>query len=528
METLSQLQQANLDSLRYFWPELVLTLGVLAVFVADILVRDSERRVEILTGLTLTTLFAAAASTLMLGGADAHVLFSGLLVHDSLAIFFKWLFLAATAIAVVMAVPSREIVPARLGEYFALLLAMCLGMNLMAASVDFLMVYLSLEMVSIVSYILAGYRRHDRKAAEAALKYVIYGAVASSVMLFGISYFYGALGTTDLNAMGRALGYFGTQLNNKIPLVKAGGQLMLLVGMLFVLSGIGYKVASVPWHMWCPDVYEGSPTPFTAFLSVAPKAAGFAVAMRVFFGAMGQIGTGELDQVARAVAGLPWPAVLGAIAAATMTLGNFAALGQTNLKRLLAYSSIAHAGYLMMGLSTASNLGNMSVLMYLTFYLLMNLGAFLVVEMVARSTGSESIFDYRGLGKRAPFAAVSFAILLFSLTGLPPLAGFVGKFYLFYAVVQKAGVVAAAGESAAGWWALALIGVLNSAVSLYYYARVVKAMFLEKTEQSRPLEFPATYTTLLAGLTAAVVVFGLYWAPISEAAAEAITSMTGG
>jgi NADH-quinone oxidoreductase subunit N len=279
--------------------------------------------------------------------------------------------------------------------------------------------------------------------------------------------------------------------------------------------------------MWCPDVYEGAPTPFTAYLSVAPKAAGFAVALRVFFGGMAYVPTGELDQVAKIAADVPWPAILGVVAAVTMTLGNFAAINQNNLKRLLAYSSIAHAGYIMMGVACASNMGNMSVLVYLSFYLLMNVGAFLVVEMVSRAGGSESIFEYRGLARRAPFAAVAFAILLFSLTGLPPLAGFIGKFYLFYAVIQKAGAVSAAGGDPAGWWTLAVVGVLNSALSLYYYARVVKAMFLEKGDTERPLEFPMAYTGLLAGLTALVLVFGVYWAPISEAAANAIKSMAG-
>jgi NADH-quinone oxidoreductase subunit N len=522
---LLNLQQANLESLRYFWPETILTLGVLVLFVADLLVKRSESRGMILAGITFAVLAGAAAATWFLGDVPARPLFSGLIVHDSLGIFFKWIFLAATAMAVWMAVPSKEIALARQGEYFALLVAMCLGLNLMSTSVDLLMVYLSLEMVSLISYILAGYRRADRRAAEASLKYVIYGGVASGVMLFGMSYIYGLLGTTDLNALANALGRLGPQMNNALPVSRLGGQLGLLVALIFVLSGIGYKVASVPWHMWCPDVYEGAPTPFTAFLSVAPKAAGFAVAMRVFFGGMAQVGTGELDQMARAAAGMPWPAVLGAVAAVTMTLGNLAALNQNNLKRLLAYSSIAHAGYIMMGVAVASNLGNMSVLVYLTFYLFMNVGAFLVVEMVSRSNNSESIFEYRGLSKRAPFAAVAFAILLFSLTGLPPLAGFIGKFYLFYAVVQKAG--ASAPGDATGWWALAVIGALNSAVSLFYYARVVKAMFLEKGRDETALEFPMSYTGLLAGLTALVVFFGVYWAPVSEAAANAIKSMAG-
>jgi NADH-quinone oxidoreductase subunit N len=523
---LNDIQRANLDSLLYFWPEIILVAGVLGLFIADIVVRG-EKRVPVLVGLAYAALLGSAATTWYMADVPAATIFSKLLVHDALAIYFKWLFLVATGVAVWMAVPSKEIARARLGEYFALLLAMCLGMNLMAASVDLLMVYLSLEMVSLISYVLAGYRRADRRAAEASLKYVIFGAVASGIMLFGISYLYGLLGTTDLDQMHSLLQSFAQGIARRGALATAGGQTALLVAVVFVLCGIGYKVASVPWHMWCPDVYEGSPTPFTAYLSVAPKAAGFAVALRVFFGGMSAVDGPGLDKVAQIAANVPWPAILGAVAAVTMTLGNLAALNQNNLKRLLAYSSIAHAGYVMMGLSSASNLGNMSVLLYLSFYLLMNLGAFLVVEMVTRAGGSESIFEYRGLSKRAPFAAVSFAIILFSLTGLPPLAGFIGKFYLFYAVVQKAGSVSALGGDPTGWWALALIGVLNSAVSLYYYARVVKAMFLEKSDDERPLEFPVSYTGLLACLTGGLVIFGIWWAPISDAATNAIKAMVG-
>jgi len=520
--TLAQIQNANVESLRYFWPEAMLILGAMGLFIADLVFKKPEKRVAPLAGLALLVLLASAAATWMLGGAAGKSLFNGLLVHDSLALYFKWFFLGATALAIWIAAPSREIVPERMGEYFALLLAMCLGLNLMACSTDLLMVYLSLELVSLISYVLAGYRRADRRAAEASLKYVIYGGVASGVMVFGISYIYGLLGTTDLTVLAHNLARFNPA-TAALPLSRAGGQLALIVAVVFVLAGIGYKVASVPWHMWCPDVYEGAPTPFTAFLSVGPKAAGFAVALRFFFGAMATVGSDQPEQVARIVAGVPWPAILGAVAAATMTLGNFAAINQTNLKRLLAYSSIAHAGYIMMGLASGTNIGNQSVLIYLTIYLFMNVGAFLVVVAVAHGGRSESIFEYRGLGKRTPFAAIALAVFLFSLTGLPPLAGFVGKFYLFAAVIVKAR--ASHGIDATGWWGLALIGVLNSAISLFYYARVVRAMFLEKPVEETKVEIPLTYSGLLVGLVAAVLVFGVWWSPIADAAQNAVRAM---
>jgi NADH-quinone oxidoreductase subunit N len=514
------IQKINVESLSFFGPELVLTTGILVVFLADLFLRHKENRVFVLTLLAGGVLVAASFATFLLPSGATQALFNRLIVHDPLATFFKWLFLCATALAVWLASSSKEIGAERMGEYLGLLLAMCLGMNLMASSTDLLMIYLSVELVSLASYVLAGFRKGDRRAAEASLKYVIFGGVASGVMLFGMSYIYGLFGTTDVTVLAAEMKHLSSELFLSRALGgKAAAELALLVSVVFVLAGIGYKVASVPWHMWCPDVYEGAPTPFTAFLSVGPKAAGFAVAIRFFFGGMAESGPG-LEQVATIVSDVPWPAVLGVVAAITMTLGNFAALNQTNLKRLLAYSSIAHAGYLMMGLSSGTNMGNLAVLLYLVVYLLMNVGAFAVVEAVSRAAGSESIFEYRGLSKRAIFPAIAFAVFLFSLTGLPPLAGFIGKFYLFYAVLLKAS--SAAGVSAAGWWALALIGVLNSAVSLFYYARIVKAMFLETGVDERPIEVSLSQSSLMGGLVAAILILGVYWGPLHDAAQFAL------
>jgi len=276
-----------------------------------------------------------------------------------------------------------------------------------------------------------------------------------------------------------------------------------------VLAGVGYKIASVPFHMWCPDVYEGAPTPFTAFLSVGPKAAGFAVAIRFFFAAFEQQvpGGGYAP-----ITDLPWPAIIGIISAITMTLGNLTAIVQSNLKRMLAYSSIAHAGYLLMGLAAASAAGVQSILVYLIVYVLMNVGAFLVIIAVARVTGGEQITDFRGLGSKAPIAALALTVFLFSLTGIPPFAGFAGKYLIFAAVMQRGGF----------WYVLlAVIGVLNSAVSLFYYARIIKAMYLEDAVDERPLEVPAVYTGLLVALAVPILALGLYWAPLVRWAANA-------
>ncbi len=506
MTELLPLVHENLSSVGFFRPELALTFGTMALFLVDLAWMKHPGRAGRLAASALLVL-AVTAGLLAAQPVEARALFNGMIVNDGFATFFKWLFLAAAALTVMVAAPGKEFPPARLGEFYALLMAIVLGMFLMASAKDLLMVYLAIELVSMTSYVLAGFRKGDRRAAEASLKYVIYGGVASGVMLFGMSYLYGLLRTTDLFELAGAV-----QSLQATGLPAAATKLTLVVALVFVTAGIGYKVAAVPWHMWCPDVYEGAPTPFTAFLSVGPKAAGFALALRFFYGALSDP-SGVVGGLPVAVAGLPWPAVVGVMSAVTMTLGNLTALSQTNLKRLLAYSSIAHAGYALMGLAAASDLGTQAIMIYMAIYLVMNLGAFLVVILVAEATGSESILDYRGLARRHPLAATSFAIFLFSLTGIPPFAGFVGKWYLFYAVLER---VPGPGG---GWYAvLALIGAVNSAISLYFYARIIRAMFIDPPSVADPAPIRASpvYNVLLGSAAVAILVFGLWWTPIID------------
>jgi NADH-quinone oxidoreductase subunit N len=493
----------NVSSLAFFLPETAISVGVMLVFLLDVLWQKSPRRRVLLTW-SMAAVLAVAALALVFQPAAPASLFNRMLVSDGLGTFFKWLFLATTAYTAGIVTHSSEIPDERLGEFYALLLAILLGMMLMAVSSDLLMVYLSLELVSMVSYVLAGFRKGNERSHEAALKYVIYGGVASGIMLFGISYLYGLFGTTDVLLLAPKIKAFSSDLFLASSLGgSAGAQLAMVVAVVFVLAGVGFKMASVPWHMWCPDVYEGAPTPFTGFLSVGPKAAGFAVAIRFFcVGFTEQTAKGLLNTTT-----VPWPAILGILAAITMTLGNLTALSQTNLKRLLAYSSIAHAGYLLMGLAAASALGFQSVLVYLVIYLFMNLGAFLVVSVIATQTGSESISEYRGLIKRAPFTAIAFTVFLFSLTGLPPLAGFTGKYLLFAALLQRGG----------SWYvALAIVGGINSAISLYYYVRIIKAMVLDKPFTEVRVAIPRVYGALMLGSVAALLYFGLFWSPLYD------------
>ena len=489
----------NVRSTGWFRPELVLTLGTLALFMLDLAWRRSESRARLLGAATLAVL-GLAAVLLAAQPPTAQSLFNGMIANDAFAIFFKWLFLAGGALTVLIAGPSLAYPASRIGPFYALLVAIVLGLFLMASATDLLMIYMAIELVSMVSYALAGYSKGDRKASEAALKYVIYGGVASGAMVFGMSYLYGLLGTTDITRFADAIARVPATMPHRLGLI---------LSIVLVSSGVGYKIAAVPWHMWAPDVYEGAPTPFTAFLSTGPKAAGFAMAARLLWGSLDV--PGSMMGLSVPVGNVPWPAVVGVISAVTMTLGNLTALPQTNVKRLLAYSSIAHAGYALMGLAANSFVGTQAVMLYMLAYLVMNLGAFLAVIVVERYTGSPSIFEFRGLGRRAPLAAVSMAVFLFALTGLPPSIGFTGKYWLFVAVIDR--VPGPDGS----WYAwLAIIAALNTAVALYYYARILRAMFFEAPLVETDVEYPVSYKWLLSGFAFVTVLFGIWVTPIMD------------
>jgi NADH-quinone oxidoreductase subunit N len=378
-------------------------------------------------------------------------------------------------------------------------------MNLMAESRNLLMIYLSLELVSVISFVLAGFKINDGKSSEAALKYVVFGGVASGIMLYGMSWIFGITQSLYLGECATKIAEM-TRAQGKVPEV-------VFVGVICMLAGFGYKISAAPFHMWTPDVYEGAPTPVTAFLSVGPKAAGFAVLVRFFADALGsQV---PVFNVAGAAVTTPWPVIAGCLAMATMTVGNLSALGQDNVKRMLAYSSIAHAGYMLLGFSVFTEAGIASIVFYVVTYCFMNLGAFLLVMAVAeQSDGDESIAAFRGLGRRAPVVALMMALFLFSLTGLPPFAGFIGKFYLFAAVVKAGG----------SWnWTVAVVGVLNSVISLFYYARVVRAMFLEKGERTEPTLVRPLFGATSVALAVPTLVLGIYWAPVYDFVARSLT-----
>ncbi|MDE0317342.1 MAG: NADH-quinone oxidoreductase subunit N [Candidatus Poribacteria bacterium] len=479
----------NIESLAYFSPEIVLVVFAAAVIILDLLVknRESEKTAYLsLVGLGCS-LVAILLTNSILGTDESKNLFFGMIRLDGFAVFFKVLLLLATAATILFSLRSEELDARLKGEYYALLLAVTFGMFLMASSTNLLMIFISLETVSLTSYILAGFLTHSPRSSEAAFKYITYGAVASGTMLFGLSLIYGMTGTGDLAAIGQQL-----------PIVLAEGQvttLGILIAITFILAGIGYKIASVPFHMWSPDVYEGAPIPITAFLSVASKAAGFALFLRFFFS-----GFGNSEVMQSIDLGL----LLAIVSALTMTIGNLAALPQRNVKRLLAYSSIAHGGYILMGAVLLTNgdaaivdKGIGAIIFYLIVYFFMNLGAFYVVVLIANEAGTEMIEGYRGLSSRAPLVAGAMAIFLASLIGIPIFAGFFGKWVLFTAVIE--------GNL---YW-LAFVGLLNSVVSLYYYARILKAMYFESAEDTERFSFSKGTFALLSVFVVPTLLIGL-------------------
>ncbi len=481
------------ESLEFFGPEIQVACAAMTIFLVDVFIPRKYSRH--LAWLALAACISPAVSLGEIYHADPRPLFLGMLAIDSFANFFKLFFLLGAIPIVFLSYLSKELEDVRMGEYYGLLLSAVLGGMLMAGSNHLLMAFMSLELLSIASYVLVGYMKMQRRSAEASLKYIIYGSVAAGVMGYGLSLFYGLTGTGDLQALGSVM----ASLEGPNP---AQLRVTVTIALLLTFAGLAYKMATIPMHFWCPDVYEGAPTTITAFLSVGSKAAGFALTLR-FLDALKL-----LDPVL--AARVNWPFIMIVISVLTMSLGNFAALWQNNLKRMLAYSSIAHAGYMMMGFAIlggpqhpeAQYPGLGVIAYYLLAYLAMNLGAFAVVILVENRLGSVDIAGYSGLGRNAPFLAFSLTIFLFSLIGIPPTAGFSGKWQLFLGVLDEA--------QRGGWpyYFLALMAVANTAVSVYYYARIIKGMYLDSPvpepeapeTQAARFSFPILGTALVAFL----------------------------
>lgn len=454
-------------------PEIVMLCLAILVLIMDLIIKKKEV-------LALISILSAAIVGYLLIGSSGEI-FSGMFISDNYSLFFKLIFLISLTLSVLLSIRYLRIENVNFGEYYSLMLFSSLGMMIMASAGDLIVLYLGLELMALSTYILAGFIRHEIRSNEAALKYFLLGAFASAFLLYGISLTYGLTGTTNLKAIANYL------ISNKVEANPA-----LILAILLLVVAMSFKIAAVPFHMWAPDVYEGAPTPVTAFMSVGPKAAGFAILGRVFTTAFGSLT-------------VEWTTVLIPIAIFTMAVGNILAISQSNIKRMLAYSSIAHAGYALIGIIAGTGDGISSVMNYLFIYAFMNIGAFSIVTILkSEGVAGEELSDYEGLAKTHPLASGLMLIFMFSLTGIPPTAGFIGKFYLFMSAIK------------AGYTWLAVVAVIFSAISAYFYLRVVMLMYMKepKTEVSLSTSMPAGIA--IAVTVIAVLILGIFPSGIIE------------
>jgi len=504
-----ELMNLNIPSwsdLQYWRPEAILCCTFLLALLADMVVRGRRIWVPFMVSvLGLVAAGAYAIADVSNSTGVAHTVMGNMVVVDGMAMYFRLLFIFIGLATVLFAWTSEEIMGERRenkGEFFALTVLMTVSMMVMAEAKDLLMLFLSMEAVALVSYVMAGYMRTSLRSTEASLKYVLFGGVSSAIMLYGLSLLYGMTGEVEFAAIRDAL------------LAGSFDPFGMLVVVVLILVGMSYKIAAVPFHYWAPDVYEGAPTPISGLFSVGPKAAGFALMIRFFYTTFA---VASEDGVAL-VQNIDWPLLVAVMAAATMTYGNLVALRQTNVKRMLAYSSIAHVGYFLMGFVLLNSDGLAGILFYLLVYTLMNLGAFFFVAAINNHLKSEELSDYAGIGFRAPWAGVMMVIFLGSLTGVPPFAGFVGKLYLFTAVMDKQ------------WFWLVIIAGVNSVVGLYYYFKVVRAMFLTEPAagaDASPLKLSWLQYVVLIVLAIPSVGLGLFFGEFKALADAAIASLGG-
>lgn len=473
------MKEMNIPDLGPMLPEIVMLCLALFALVVDLIIKKKEV-------VALISIISVAIVGYLLGVSSGEV-FSGMFISDNYSFFFKIIFLISLTLSVLLSIRYIRIEKVNLGEYYSLMLFSTLGMMIMASAGDLIVLYLGLELMALSTYILAGFMRHEIRSNEAALKYFLLGAFASAIMLYGISLTYGLTGTTNLRAIADYL------VNNRIQANPS-----LILSMLLLIVAMSFKISAVPFHMWAPDVYEGAPTPVTAFMSVGPKAAGFAILGRVFTSAFGSLT-------------IEWTTVIIPIAILTMAVGNILAIAQSNIKRMLAYSSIAHAGYALIGIIIGNSDGISSTMNYLFIYAFMNIGAFAIVTILkSEGFAGEEISDYEGLAKTHPLASGLMLIFMFSLTGIPPTAGFIGKFYLFMSAVK------------AGYTWLAIVAVIFSAISAYFYLRVVMYMYMREPKQEVSLSTSMPSSLAIAITALAVLILGIFPSGLIEFARMAL------
>lgn len=495
------------NNLRLIAPELVLTLSAFLVLGLSTMTEMGRRvwapalaMLACLTTLVSVLSFVRNFGLEALRAPDLTIGFNGMFILDSFSIFFKVVFLLAAMLTILVSSRYLDLERANVGEYYALILFAVVGMMLMASAGDLVTIFVAIETMALAFYVLVGFLKANRKSNEAALKYFLLGSFSTGIFLYGISLVYGTTGTTLLGLIGMS--------RAKMALASPEAPVFVL-GVILITVGLGFKIAAVPFHMWAPDAYEGAPTPVTAFLSTGSKAAAFVVLARLF--SMSFLPLGDR-----------WATLLAILAVASMTLGNVAAILQDNMKRMLAYSSISHAGYVLLGMIAVGLKGSVAtreygltaVLLYLLIYTFVNIGAFtLVITLKREQVAGDRVADFAGLSRRAPWAAFAMLVFLLSLAGIPATAGFIGKWFLFGAAIK------------AGYAWLAVVAVINSTVSLYYYVRVVVNMYIRAPEDAERFAPSWGQRAALLACIAFTLFFGIYPQPIIAFAEKSILAL---
>jgi NADH-quinone oxidoreductase subunit N len=485
-------------------PELMLTFFACFVLVVDVLLPRGQKRISAYVGLVGIGLtgFSLWQVYNLYKGTLPRLAFYDMYIVDGFSLVFKAIFLLGAALAIAIAINFLDVEGEQHGEYYSLILFSTVGMMFMASGYDLLSLYIALELMAISVYILVGYFKRNQKSNEASMKYFLLGAFSSGILLYGISLIYGITGQTNLKGI-------AGQIPGVVAGPGGGASYLLMLAMVLLSAGMLFKIAAVPFHMWAPDAYEGAPTSVTAFMSVGVKTASYALLARVLLEGLPDM---------RTIGDLPgWGAMLAVVSAITMTFGNVAAVTQNNMKRLLAYSSISHAGYILLGIIAGNEMGYLGVVIYLLVYTVMNLGVFgVIISLRRRDVIGEHIDDLNGLMKKSPRMAIMMLIFLLSLAGIPPTAGFIGKYFLFAGLIKTGNI----------WYTrLAVLAIVNTVISFYYYARFIKAMFVSELVEERPISTGRGLDIALTVALALTLLIGVYPQPFirfSRAAIEQI------
>src|SRR6476661_6496462 len=501
----------NVSDLQLIAPELILTVCACLALVMEVIL--PYRKSKAIAYFSLIGIALALISLYLQWitvGTGALQGFYGMVRVDGLALLFRGIFLIAAGLAIGISTRYLDIEGEQHGEYYALVLFATVGMMFLACGYDLITLYVSLELMALTFYVLVAFTKREKKSNEAAMKYFLLGAFSSGVLLYGISLLYGIAGSTNIGEIGVELGKLMPRIEGALSAADqplAGLRPMLLLAMIALGAGLFFKVAAVPFHMWAPDVYEGAPTSVTAFLSTGSKAASFALYARIFIVALGDM---RAD----------WAPLLGLVAAITIMVGNWAAVTQENSKRLLAYSSISNAGYLLLGLVAHNLYGYIGLIIYLFVYTLMNMGAFgIIISLRRRGIIGDNVDDLSGLGQKAPGLAVMMTVFMLSLGGLPITGGFIGKYFLFGGLIQRG-----TGPTGKHWFIwLAVWAIINTVVSFYYYFRFIKVMYLgDRTAANKPLALSPALQTALVVSVVGILVVGVYPEPLIRLAQELV------